>query len=290
MITQLRLVAEDEQSDLVLFPHASVMAQTLTVSSPGVRDVTEGRADDDGERDSTELFGARAVTLELDVFEDAGSSITSVLDGVGAFMQPRLRPYLAVTDDGWDQERRLRLRSDQWAAPVQSGRISALVRGAQFQWKVPDGVWEASEVTSVTVTADIASTDGFSFPMTFPLEMTPTTAAGATLVNNPGNTPSHIVARLYGPATGPKLLNDTTGEQIAFRDSLVLGSGEYVEVDTRERTARLLSIADASRLNMVDFSLTSWWRLQPGPQRLRSIASVATAGSAAVVEYRPAWL
>jgi hypothetical protein len=141
------------------------------------------------------------------------------------------------------------------------------------------------------VTADVqGDPSGFSLPVSLPFAMTATASTGATVISNLGAVPSHFTARLYGPAAGPRLTNETTGEEIAFTSGLVLGPGEYVEVDTRDRTAVLLSIADASRLSFVDFATTSWWRIEPGDNQLRYAAESLEPGAAAVITYRPAWL
>jgi hypothetical protein len=69
----------------------------------------------------------------------------------------------------------------------------------------------------------------------------------------------------------------------------VLGAGEYVEIDTRARTADLMSLSN-SRLNLLDFAVTSWWRIEPGDNQIRYNPTISDAGSAAVITYRPAWL
>jgi hypothetical protein len=86
------------------------------------------------------------------------------------------------------------------------------------------------------------------------------------------------------------LINDLTGEEIAFTSDLVLAAGEYVEIDTRAKTARLLSSVTASRLSYIDFSTNSWWQIQRGIQQIRYAATDPTAGSQAVITYRPVWL
>lgn len=286
MITDVRLV--DGTREMLIYPRDGIAPHSLDVGSPEVREVAESRTDDDGTRDSTALFGARAVALELQMYEDP-AAIADLLAEVKSFLHPRLRPYLHVTDDGWNEERRIRLRADQFSEPY-SGYVSSLQRLVQVQWKAPDGVWEAAGLTSATITADVPSSVGIAFPVTFPLAWTPTQATGAQNVPNPGGVPSHFVARLYGPCTGPELSNDTTGEGIKFTTALTIPAGDYVEINTRERTAYYLSQVDATRLQFVDFAATSWWRLEPGDNLIRYHPVGAGAGAAAVIEYRPAWL
>jgi hypothetical protein len=86
------------------------------------------------------------------------------------------------------------------------------------------------------------------------------------------------------------LINETTDERIGFTSSLVLGAGDYVEIDTRAQTALLLSSPSADRVGYLDFANSTWWRLQPGDQQIRYAPLSGSAGTAAVITYRPAWL
>jgi hypothetical protein len=286
VITAVRLV--DGTRELVLHPRVDVLPDSLDVSFPAIREVTEPRVDDDGERDTTLLFGARAVALSAALTDDTYTP-ANLLDQVKAFLHPRTRPYLYVTDDGWGQERRILLRVDQFSEPY-VGYAASQVRVVQLQWKAPDGIWEDAAETTETVNADIATSDGITFPVTFPVAFATTTATGAAQVANFGAVPSHFVAQLYGPCTAPELVNETTGERIAFTSDLSLAAGDYVEIDTRDRTAYFNSDIGQSRLRYIDWDVTSWWRVEPGDQTVRYAPSAASAGAVAVITYRPAWL
>lgn len=285
MLTDVRLV--DGDREMVLLPRQDdgVFLQKLGAPSPDIRAVAEARTDDDGERDSTLLHGARACSIELLVTEGA----RAFEDEISRYLHPRNRPYLVVTDDEWAQTRRLRLRSDQFDWP-QGVDLPRQMRRVQVQWKCPDGVWEADELAFEDVNADIPSSTGRSYLRSYPRTYATTLSTGASTITSLGALPSHFVARLYGPCQAPRLTNETTGEVVGFTSALTLGPGEYVEIDTRERTAYFLSLTTQSRLGSVDFAATSWWRIEPGDQQVRYSADSASAGAMAVIEYRPAWL
>lgn len=286
MITGVRLV--DGARELIIHPRRDVLPDSLDVSSPAIREVAEDRTDDDGSRDTTLLFGARAVSLSA-AFTDEVYQPANLLDQVKAFLHPRTRPYLYVTQDGWAQERRILLRVDQFSEPY-SGYVASQVRAVQLQWRAPDGIWESADEVTASVNADVPISDGLHWPVTFPISFVATTATGAAQVSNLGGIPSHFTARLYGPCSGPRLINETTGEQLAFTAALTLGAGEYVEVDTKDRTAYLNSVTSQSRLTYLDFTVTSWWRVEPGDQTVRYAPPSATGGAVAEITYRPAWL
>lgn len=286
MITGARLV--DGSREMHIYPRDGIAPQNLEVGFPEIREVSDPRTDDDGDRDSTLLHGPRAVSLEMVFYRDP-LTIAELLAELKTYLHPRSRPFLHIADDEWSTERRMRLRVTQLGEPY-DGYAASQRRKIQAQWKAPDGVWEEADATSVMVNADTSSETGVSFPITFPISWAPTLSTGAYELGNPGGTPSHFVARLYGPCAAPSLRNETTNEEITFTPELELSAGEYVEVDTRERTAQLLSDPAASRLAQIDFEVTSWWRIEPGDQQIRYTPAEADAGSAAVIEYRPSWL
>lgn len=275
----------DGAREMLLYPRDNVFVLNLAVGSPTIRVVTENRPDDDGESDSTARHGGRAVALDLRVTEDP----EAVLDELTSFTGPAARPYLVMRSDAWAGPRRLRLRTDQWSAPVDAD-MPPNIRDMQAQWRAPDGIYEAVEESHLTVPVDIPSPAGVAFPITFPFSFAGTGSSGAVTVTNIGNTASHHVTRLYGPITAPRLINMLTGEQLAFTDSLVLGAGEYVEVDTREHSANLNGDPAIGRLGHLSFASSRWWRLQPGVQNIRYTGTAPSAGAQAVFTYRPAWL
>lgn len=287
MITSLRLV--DGAAEMVLIPHPDITVTALNLGFPDVRVVSEGRSDDDGETDTTELYGARAVSIAMGLY----TTPAALAEQLKAFCSPRARPYLHVIDTEWSGERRLRLRVDQVTDPIEDG-ADDVYRGMQATWRAPDGVWEATELATATIAAESTTTTGMTFAMTFPLSWPTTTAAGIAQILNAGPVPLHWVARLYGPCDGPRLTNDTTGEVLRFASGtggLAVAAGEYVEVNTRDRSAHYLSDTGASRLHLLDFATSTWWQLGPGVNLIRyNPAAGVGAGASAVLEYRPAGL
>ncbi|MFD0902326.1 phage distal tail protein [Actinomadura sediminis] len=280
---------QDGAREMVLLPRQSdgIFLQGLSAPMPEVREVSENRTEDDGVRDETMLFGSRAVSIELLVTQDP----RGVEDELARYLHPRVRPFLVVEDDGWSQARRIRLRVSQFDKPLELDLARIDARKISVGWVAPDGIWEADVAAEETVVADVdTSGDGFSLPVTLPLTLTATQETGASLLTNLGAVPSHFTAKLYGPCTAPSLVNETTGEEITFTSGLTLASGEYVEIDTRERTANLLSNAATTRLHLIDFTSTSWWQLQPGLNQIRYAPAPSEPGAAAIITYRPAWL
>jgi hypothetical protein len=284
MLTRVELVAGDRV--MLLRPRDGIGTVELDWGFPEVRAQVQNRTDNDGSIDTTEYFGASAVSMTLKLYRPG--TTRAIIDELNSFRHPALRPYLVVDDDEWSQPRRIMLRADQQAAPIAAGQ--GALRQVQVGWKAPDGVWETNDLVEELVTADVSGTTGRSYPRVHPWSYTTSMASGATTVTNLGGTPSHFHARLYGPCSAPSLINLTTGQQLTFTSGLVLSAGEYVEISTRDQTAYLLSISSASRLTLLNFDLSNWWRIEPGEQQVRYAPDDVAAGAAAVITYRPAWL
>lgn len=284
---QLRLV--DGDNELVLWRdrplRRDVIVTKLDVSSPDVRAEVNDRPDDDGTDDDTERHGAAAVSLEMSLYD----APQALFDAIKPYVRIGRRPYLCLTDDEWESERRIRLRADQWTAPLPWQGLGRWV-DVQLQWKAPDGVWESSDAITISVPASTGQRTGLVFPAYAPWVFPASTPSGQMTYHNPGTSPSHQKVRLYGPCHGPRWTCDTTGESLVFKDTLVLGLGEYVEVDTSNRTAFAMSEPDASRLSHLDFAASTFWRVPPGESQLRyHPVSNVEVNCSAEATFRPAW-
>lgn len=288
MQQQLRLV--DGADELVIWrlddPTLNgIYTQELDVTSPAAREVVEDCPDDDGTDDDTQFHGAASVSLKLLFFDQPAA----LLDQIRPWLRFGRRPWLCLSDDEWSSERRIRLRADQWSAPMPHTGLGRW-REVQLQWKAPDGAWIGSDPVEVTVDGVGGVPVGISFPLTFPITFEATAGIGQTVHTNTGDAAAHQKARLYGPCAGPRWTNDTTGESIVFTEALVIPAGDYVEIDTRDHTAYYLSDPNADRLSLLDYEATSWWKVPPGESLLRyHPTSQVNAGCAAVMTYQPTY-
>lgn len=257
----------------------------LDLGFPSIRSSSDPRADADGEDDRTTYFGARAVTLSGTVVPTATETRQQVLDRLRAFLNPRRRPYLIYTLEETGDERRIRLVADQHAAPIERPGSAKVTVG----WRGPDGVQESTTEELETAAATPALEPGRFYPRTYPLTYPASVPVGAVVVTNAGNVTTYPVLELYGPATDPVLENVTAGAKLAFT-GLSLGVGDYLEIDTRDRTIFLNGIETASRYGFVDFSVSSWFGLEPGENLVRYYPAAFDVGAEARIRYRAAWI
>lgn len=277
-----------EADGLDPFPLDDANGFDVSVFDPGfptIRSSSSSRTDADGEDDRTKYLGARAVVLQGTVVATAGSSRSDVLDRLRGFLNPRRRPWLYfVAEDGGD-ERRIRLVADQHAAPFERPGSAEVTVG----WRAPDGVAEAVDVTLETASATPDVEAGRSYPRTYPLVYPDSSPVGSVLVTNPGTAHVYPVLELYGPATDPVVANLTTGQVFAF-DGIELAAGDFLELDTREKTVRLNGLETASRYGFVDFAVSEWIELAPGDNLVRYYPAAFDEGAEARVRFRAAWI
>ena len=276
-----------------LIPSDAVRLADFEVTAT-VRGISEDRAQADGALDTTQWLSAAAVTIDLTAV-NVTTPVLPTLDQIGGLLLPWARPYLVVTDSEWSSPRQIQVRFDSHTHPYEQDNY----RAVQLAFRAPRGLWEDVAIQQVTLSADTVDTTGFVFTDTNGATATdtagftfqPSTSAGSSIVTINGNTRPAWRARLYGPAAGPILTRDDTGQSLTFQPSLILAAGEYLELDSANRTALLLSQPDSSRLAFMDFVNSEWFPLDPGVNRLRYHASGGTGGGTiCTVTVFPVWL
>jgi hypothetical protein len=276
-----------------LIPNDAVKVADYEITAT-VRSVSEDHAAADGALDTTQWLSAAAVTIDLAAV-NLGTPVAATMDSLSGLLLPFARPYLVVTDSEWSSPRQIQVRFSAHTHPYEQDNY----RAVQLAFVAPRGLWEDTTIQQVTLGADVLDTTGFVFTDTLGATATdvagftfnPSTSAGSSIVTVAGNARPSWRARLYGPAAGPILTNDTTGQSLVFTESLLLGPGDYLELDSVNRTAVLLSQPDASRLQFMDFSQSQWLVFDPGVNRVRYHAASGTgAGTQAQLTIFPVWL
>jgi hypothetical protein len=278
-VTALRLEAGPSVLDL---RGDGYVVSRLDIGLPAVRAVTAPRPDQDGEDDTTAHHGAAAVAMDLTLTPGVATLI-GLRDALRAFCHPASRPFLVVEEDG--RQRRIRLRADQLAAPL----TDPLHQRVQVSWRAPDGVMESLAEQIGTSGAVTAGEGGRSYPRSYPLSYAASSPVGAVTVTNDGTVPVRPVLRLYGPATDPRVENQSTGERLIFT-GLTLLAGDWLEIDCCEKTARLNGLVSQSRLSRLDFPNSTYLRLLPGMNTVRYYPVSFGDGARLEVRFRSAWL
>ena len=256
---------------------------TIDLGHAEPREVSHSRAGIDGEDDDTQFHDGRVVSFEGAAWTPATNAV-DVVDRLSAYTRPGLRPWLVYRPAG-KGERRVKLRATSLSRPM-AGREPGIIRVAA-QWRAPDGVSESTEehVEAANPAEDV---DGRAYPLLFDRSYPASTGPGRIDIVHTGSTVAYPVLRIFGPCTDPLVENETSGRQLAFE--ITIANGDYLEVDTRQRTIRLNGLTASSRYDALDFPASQWWGLLPGSNRVRFAPAAFSAPSLLEVRYRAAWL
>jgi hypothetical protein len=100
-------------------------------------------------------------------------------------------------------------------------------------------------ITQVGSTNLQASSGGWTFPLTLPATIDAVSVSGQISLTNAGTKAGKVTARVDGPCHGPVITHRGSGLVLEFASSLVLGSGEWIDIDMDKHT--VLEQGQASR-------------------------------------------
>ena len=252
---------------------------------PAVREVSNNAADRDGAIDQTQLFGPRVISLDGILKPTDAISKVGLLQKLMPFMQASARPMLTWQLYPQDDPLQAQVRPAQLSqalTPMWSDTFSA-------QWVAADPKWYSSSQQTVTISLAAAGVEGRTYNLVFNRTY-PLTGGGegVVLVQVGGSVPTPPTFRIYGYCVNPRVINQTTGEQLSFIGTV--DPGDYLLVDVGQRLVLLNSDPAASRYSMLDYLNSSWWLLQPGPNQVRYTADAVQVQSQVEMTWRNASL
>jgi hypothetical protein len=289
----LKLRLGELELDLNDVDSTGFIIDTVDLGYPTVKAVTTDLAEQDGVDDQTAYFGQRTIQLTGAIVPTCGGSRTKMKDKLAPFLAASGRPTLVYALDTDVDVRCFDLRVSQWSNPIDHP-VNAV--GFSVQWAAAPIAY-GDFLNQVELPLSAEQSVGFSFPLSFPFSFGGSGGpSGAVTILNVGTFPSWPLLRIFGPCTDPSVLwvDPTTGEsvgpKIVFTGGLVIAEGDYLEVDTQARTARINGDPGANRYNFVDFAATSWGQLAVGPNTLRFTADAASSESSCSVLWRESYL
>jgi len=260
----------------------------LDLGFPEVREVVNNRPDQDGIDDRTRFFGSRVVSANITALAGAGARIDDVADSFAPFMLPSVRPVLHyVLDRPGTPERTLTLRASNYSWPIAGPNQ----RDIQLQWVAADPIARDGIIHTATSYMGSSSPPGRQYNLVPNRIYPPGSAAPSTGVIRPsGDTLIFPVYRFYGPVTGGRLAVNTytqSGSSLAngfiyFLPTFTIGSGQWVDVDSANKTAVL---SDGSSVqSQIDWNVTRFLGIGPSPNYATMFSSGnSTSGSTQVV-------
>lgn len=253
---------------------------------PEIREVTQNYVGQNGVIDSTQYHGASLATLQFVILGVAGRSRWDILGDVMYHMLPFRRSYVHWTlNDEGGESRCQQFRVSKINRPVD--KSNRLYVGASLV--VPSGLIQSSELVQARVGPSSVSAEiGRSYDLDHDRVYPASEPLGSTEITNLGNSTAWPLIRIHGTCTNPRISNETSGLEYDF-SGVALGSGEYIEIDTVNRT--IVNQAGISVMDDLDFTTSQWWGLDPGDSVLVFEPDSYTPGTAEIeVIYRHAWI
>jgi hypothetical protein len=283
-VSTARLVDPATGTELVSYggwTPAGILEQ-LDLGFPAPREVTAPRAGTHGTVDSTRWAGARAITMQVAM--PAQPDTDTAVDNLAGLLNPQLRLWLYVQRPGWASERRILVRGATFTCPP------GILRKAQAGWVAPNALLEDADESATTLMPSGTGTGGVSMPITMPVTFAGGVISGSAFVNVGGTAPAPVQIDVYGPCSDPMVRCIDTAEQIKFT-GITIAAGDFLRIDTANRTAYLNGLTDQSRYNKIDFLSSTWLTLPPGRTSQVVFSPTSPSGNCqAVLTWRARYL
>lgn len=128
--------------------------------------------------------------------------------------------------------------------------------------------------------------DGLDYPLVYPLDYGAESVSNSAIVLNDGDAPTPVTFTFTGPVTNPRLINQTTGEQLGFE--IILTADDTLTVNTRLGTVLLNGVSDRLYTRTINSSPILGFDLIAGENEMQIIADDWDSGAGVEIVYRNA--
>lgn len=254
------------------------------LDTPDVRTADHIRVGRNGYVAGTDLLGGRTVTIELDIVAWDSASFGAAVGALkAAFLPGSAEAPLSFQMPGvaGGIVARVNARPRRLSLPIEDGYWQQAAQ-AVIELFATDPLIYSDTLSSITI-ALAAATSGLTFPLTFPATFGSGGTPSSASVVNAGTATTFPTFTINGPVQTPTIRNETLGRQLTI--NIALAAGEFLVVDTANRTVLLNGTADRYSL----LTTAQWFGLAPGGNDLRFSALVSSA-STATISWRSAWI
>lgn len=227
------------------------------LDSAPFRDTSRDHEGVDGGFMDAEFEKARPIILEGVIFADK-DLLEPYLDSLKKNYAPRreLIPFYFKAPGNTEKVlfvKPLGVRYD-WTTDRRLGTVRA-----QFLMHAEDPRIYDNTLQSVDIPLSAVTADGFAFPFGFPLGFGVTNKFSTSVsLENFGNRPTPVEFIVTGPATDPKIVNESIGAELEF--FINLSTSDTLTINTHDRTVRLNGTLN--RRNTLQ--VPNWFDLEPG--------------------------
>ena len=222
-------------------------------------------------------LSSRTITVTGWVYAPTTALLTDAVDRLDAAVSLAATP-LTVVEAG----------RSRWMNVRRAGEVlAAYVNDTQATWSIQLVATDPRKFGAATTqTTGLPSvTGGLTYPITYPITYSAVQVTGVVSATNPGTANGKLALRVHGPCTGPSITHLGTGAALTFASSLVINSGDWLDIDMENRT--VLANGQARRNNTV--TSRGWFGFDPGVNQYAFNAYTYNAGSSLDVTTTPAW-
>ena len=244
---------------------------------PDIAHEEDGVPGQPGSRHRASRHKAHEFTIKLNVTASTEPALRTAMRQIVYAMDPtRGEGTIRVTSPLGDVREILCYYTAGLGMEEKFGSSGPTMQQCAVMFRAYDPYWR--DTTSSTQAFTIGATPSF-FPI-FPIRLTSSSIAVDATVINTGDVATWPVWTIVGPGAAIILRNLNTGEYISF-DTLALGSGESVVIDTRPGYKTVTKSDDTNLFPDLSI-LSTLWALQPGNTAVRLEMSAAIAGSSSM--------
>jgi len=256
----------------------------VDMGAPVSREAAYASPGGDGTVDNTTRVGGRNAIIALSLVR---SNPQALLDQLAPYLSQRARPTLEVATVLGEPRRSLLVRHTgdmdvKWEHP---GHVNVTLGFRSVGWPY----WESLTEQTETAWPDEV-TPGRSYDRTYNRVYPSAVNIGAASISNGGSVDVPWVARIFGPITAPELILGKTQERVVFKTSLTIAAGDWLELDSHNRTALVNGLAGSPRYSHLNFPATDWWLLPPGLSTVSLYGTGTSTSTQAEITWRDSFL
>lgn len=229
----------------VKFADAPFFIQSVT----GLGDVSaniqlQKSAYNDGSSFIDALLDEREIGLDFLIVANAEAretygDVSRMREHVASILNPKLGPGVLT----YENERIVRLITcvaDSVPQFNDGGDRTEMIQNGSVNFIAPDPYWKSTKIEEEPAFKPL-----FQFPFSGPFQMG--LQQDKRIINNDGNAPTPIFIEFHGPATNPKIINNTTGEFIHVKQNLLEGERMIIDTSADNKTVCFVSEDGTSR-------------------------------------------
>ena len=250
-------------------------------SLPDIRNQDDNRGYQDGMFTGRDFLSGRSIMIDMYVFGQSGTSMQANMDLLQRNLVPQqqgtgLLQFQLPNNSLQRINARVRRRDVKIDIDYSSGRGRAL-----YEFFCPDPRYYDDTLNTSDITATATPT-GRTYDRVYDLDYGG--GAGTGIITNNGWATTYPTITITGPATNPRVINNSTGQSLLI--DYTLQTTDTLVIDTDYRTVTINGVNRRAILN----NASAWFAAPPGTSLYSFQATGTGVGTSCVVTWRNAYI